>query len=110
MKTKKPRKVELTLEYQNYIEAPPIAPAQMYGNACSSDTVTINAWRKIWLENVAANHKRFGSFEEHSIGKLFKAHALKPCVIAGSGPSLSHNGADLKERGDIPLVSCLHNY
>lgn len=106
----KPRKAEIVLEYQNYIEAPPVAPAQMYGNACSSDAVTVNTWRQTWIDNVTANHKRFGSFEENSIGKLFKAHALKPAIIAGSGPSLSHNGIHLKDRGDIPLVSCLHNY
>lgn len=110
MKSKEPRKAEIVLEYQNYIEAPPVAPAQMYGNACSSDTVTVNTWRKTWIDNVNANHKRFGTFHEHSIGKLFKSHALKPAIIAGSGPSLKYNGALLKDRGDIPLVSCLHNY
>lgn len=110
MKTKKIKKSEIVLEYQNYIENPPIAPSQMFSNACSSDGVTVNTWRKIWIDNVTANHKRFGSFKEHGIGKLFGSQKLKPCIIAGSGPSLARNGDELKDRGDIPLVSCLHNY
>lgn len=104
------RKIEVTLEYQNYIETPPVKPAQMYGQACSSDTVTIESWRKIWLDNVNANHKHFGSFKEYSLGKLFNANQYKPAICVGSGPSLGVNAHELKNKGAIPVISCLHNY
>lgn len=104
------RKVELTLEYQNYIETPPIKPAQLYGSACSSDTITIESWRKTWIDNVKANHKRFGNFKDHGIGKLYGINKYKPAIIVGSGPSLGHNGKELKDRGELLAVSCLHNY
>lgn len=110
MRIKTPRKVEITLEYQNYIENAPVAPKQLFSNACSSDEVTVNTWRQIWIDNVKANHKRFGSFKENSIGNLFGKYKYRPAIVAGSGPSLKHNGESLKERGDIPLISCLHNY
>ena len=43
----------------------------------------------------------------NEIGK----QALKPVIIAGSGPSLFKNIDALREhRGDICLVSCLHNF
>ena len=31
-------------------------------------------------------------------------------MLAGSGPSLVYNGEKLKNRGDMPLISCLHNF
>lgn len=104
------RKAEIILEYQNNIEAPPARPEQLYAQACSNDTATIDSWRKIWVDNVRANKKRFGSFKEHGIGQLYRSEHLKPAVIAGSGPSLKVNGALLNERADMPLVSCLHNF
>lgn len=107
---KEPRKVEIALEYQNYIESPPIKPSQMYGNACSSDTITIESWREIWIKNVKANHERFGSFKEKSIGKLFASNQHKPAIVVGSGPSLGYNAKALKDRGDLLAISCLHNY
>lgn len=82
----------------------------MYGAACSSDSVTIESWRKIWCDNVTSTHKRFGSFKEHSVGKLFNSNQYKPAVVIGSGPSLSYNGHLLKDRGGILAISCLHNY
>lgn len=110
MLKKEKRKVEVELEYQNYIESPPGSTAQMYTNACSSDTVTINSWRDTWIANVTANHARFGNFKDHSIGKLYGVNKYKPAIIVGSGPSLGYNGAQLKNRGDILAISCLHNY
>lgn len=104
------RKAEITLELQNYIEHPPVSPEQLYGSACSSDTVTINSWREIWLKNIRANKAKFGSFADHGIGKLFGKYKLQPAIVAGSGPSLKVNGASLKDRGGIPLISCLHNF
>lgn len=104
------RTAEIPLEYQNYIETPPVKPQQMYGNASSGDTVTIESWRDIWIKNVKENHKRFGSFKSKSIGQLYGLNALKPAICVGSGPSLGYNGHHLKDRGDILAISCLHNY
>lgn len=105
-----PRKAEILLEYQNYIESPPIKPAQMYGAACSSDAITVESWRDIWIKNVTTNHKKFGSFKEHGVGKLFGINKNKPAIVIGSGPSLKVNADELKNRDDILTISCLHNY
>jgi len=78
--------------------------------ACRNDGVTIDSWRKTWIDNIKANKKTFESFSENGIGKLFDCLSLKPAIIAGSGPSLKVNGHLLKDRGDIPLISCLHNF
>jgi hypothetical protein len=104
------RKAEIVLEYQNYIERPPVIPQQMYSNACSSDVITIESWRETWINNVKANYARFKSFKEYGLGKLFGINQYKPAIIVGSGPSLGHNGEDLKNKADILTVSCLHNY
>lgn len=104
------RKIEITLDYQNYIEAPPYTGEQLYGNASKNDGVTVNAWRSTWISQIKTNKKRFKSFKDHGVGKLFNQYALRPCIIAGAGPSLKFNGHLLKERGDIPLISCLHNF
>jgi hypothetical protein len=104
------RKAEIVLEYQNYIETPPVKPSQMYGAACSSDSITIESWRKIWCDNVVATHKKFGSFKEKSVGKLFNINQYKPAVVIGAGPSLQHNANALKNRGGILAISCLHNF
>lgn len=104
------RKAEIILEYQNYIENPPIPTDQLYGQACSNDKVTVESWHETWLNHIKANHDRFGSFKEHGIGKLFGAHHLSPAIVAGSGPSLKVNYEHLKKKGKIPLLSCLHNF
>lgn len=104
------RTAEITLEFQNTIDYVPVAPQQMYANACSNDTVTINSWRDTWIKNVKENHARFGPFKDHSVGSLHGLHVGKPAIVAGAGPSLKYNGHLLKNRGEIPLVSCLHNF
>lgn len=108
--TSAPKYAHVKLEYQNQILDFPIAPKQLYAQACSNDAITVDSWRDIWLANMRENKKRFGTFKEHSAGKLFKMFEHKPCIIAGSGPSLGENVAVLKDRGNIPLVSCLHNF
>ena len=104
------RKVEITLDYQNVISAPPATPGALYQQACQNDETTIDHWQHIWLGNITANKQRFGSFAEHSLSQEFGRYAYRPAIIAGSGPSLKVNAAELKARGDIPLISCLHNF
>lgn len=106
----KPRYAQVLLEYQNQILEPPIAPKQLYAQACSSDQVTVDSWRTTWISNIRKNKAKFGSFKDHSAGKLFKSFKYQPCIIAGSGPSLKENVEALKDRGELPLVSCLHNF
>jgi hypothetical protein len=101
---------EIRLEFQPYFDFPARQVGNLYGQACSNDAVTVNAWRPTWLKNVKANKVKFGSFAEHGVGKLFGAHRYKPVVLAGSGPSLKFNGPGLAKRDGLPLVSCLHNF
>lgn len=83
---------------------------QMYGAACSSDTITIESWRKTWCDNVRANFAHFGSFKKHSVGQLYQINKNRPAIIIGSGPSLAYNGEHLRANKDILTLSCLHNY
>jgi len=102
--------VEMILDFQNNIETPPVTPTEMYSQAASGDIATTNHWESIWLGNIKANHDKYGPFKERGIGKFHNIFKYKPCIIAGAGPSLKKNGHLLKNRGDIPLVSCLHNF
>lgn len=104
------RKAEVILEYQPYVDGPPIAPQELHKEACKNDEVTINSWRKTWESNVKTNHEKYGPFESKSIGQIYGMARHKPVIIAGAGPSLKQNVKDLKDRKDITLVSCLHNF
>lgn len=101
---------QITLEYQNYIQEPPVAPASLYQTAAGNDGVTINAWRDIWIKNITENHRRFGPFADRGLGKLWGLYQYRPAIIAGAGPSIKKNVQDLKDRKGIPLISCLHNF
>lgn len=105
MKTK-----QIICEYQPYIDYNPVPAKQLFSNACESDDITINSWRKTWEANVKANHEKYGSFGAHSIGEIFGRDNMKPVIVAGAGPSLKDNGAELKDRNGVTLVSCLHNF
>jgi len=94
-----PKYANVLLEYQNYILEPPVTPQNLYSQASSNDGPTIAYWREAWLKNIRENKKRFGSFKDHSIGKLFKSFQYKPCIISGAGPSLKENVDKLKYRG-----------
>lgn len=98
------------LEFQNVIDQPPVAPGALHQQACSNDGPTIQAWRKIWIDQFKANHELMGGFAQHSIGQFHNLFKNRPCIIAGSGPSLKHNIEKLKNRGNMGLVSCLHNF
>lgn len=104
------RKAEIILEYQNYIESLPVPPASLYGQACSSDGVTVTSWRETWIRNIKANKAFLGSFKECGIGNLHGILKHKPAIIVGSGPSLKVNAAELKNRDGIAVLSCLHNF
>lgn len=104
------RKAEINLEFQNYIERPPIPTESLYAQSCSNDGVTISSWRDIWINQLKVNHAKHGPFRERSVGSLFGKNKYKPAIIAGAGPSLKHNADELKNRGDILLISCLHNF
>lgn len=104
------RKAEVILEYQQLIAGPPVKPEALYQQACSNDSATINHWWHIWLAHITANKSRFGSFAESSIGQEFNKYRYGTAIIAGSGPSLKVNAHELKNRGQVPLVSCLHNF
>lgn len=104
------RQATIDLEYQPYIDYAPQSPKELYGNACSSDEITISSWRETWKKNAKANHDKYKSFADNSIGKFFGHAHHRPVIIAGAGPSLKHNIAELKNRESITLVSCLHNF
>lgn len=106
----KDKKIEVTLDYSNYIQAAPVPPKSLYSTACSSDEATVSKWRDQWLSQLKANHAKFGNFEEYSIGKLHQSLLYRPAIIVGSGPSLKRNGEELRDRKGITALSCLHNY
>lgn len=86
------------------------APKAQHEQACSNDGQTIERWRDIWIANIRQNKAYFGSFKTHSLGNLFGKHRYQPMILAGAGPSLKFNVGELKKRGSIPLISCLHNF
>lgn len=101
---------EITLEFSPTIPRPPVAPKQLYAQACSSDEITVNSWRKQWVSQVKENHARFGPFKDRGLGKLYGKLKNQPCIVVGSGPSLKHNVEDLKDTKGIAVISCLHNF
>jgi hypothetical protein len=104
------KKAEVYLEYQPYIESTPHSNTQAYQQSTSADSVTINHWAEIWLSQIRQNKEYFGSFAKLGVGQLYNSKRYQPCIIAGSGPSLKNSIDGLKNRGDIALVSCLHNF
>lgn len=107
------KKAEVILEYQPYIDHPPMVTAEgLYSQACASDEITIKSWADLWLRQIKANHDHFGSFAEFGVGKLHGMFRSRPVICAGSGPSLRNNAHLLgkKDRKEFGLVSCLHNF
>lgn len=98
-------------EFQPYIDQMPIKPSDLYGQACSSDKVTVDSWRPTWIANVRKCKEKFGGFREHGIGQFLGKNSGGAAIVAGSGPSLKRNAEHLKNRpSSVPLVSALHNY
>lgn len=104
------RTATVELELQPYIDSAPLTNKDLYSRSTSSDEITVNTWRKTWIDNTKANHKKFGAFKDKSMAPLYEKYKHKPCIVAGSGPSLKLNVDLLKYRDGIPLVSCLHNF
>lgn len=104
------RTVEMDFDYLNTIDQAPVSPGDLHTAAASNDKITVDSWRDTWIKNMKDNHEVSGPFCGTAIGKMFGEFNLKPCIIAGSGPSLANNIKELKNKGDIPLVSCLHNF
>lgn len=92
------------------IEAPPVSKDQLWKQSTSNDGITIESWRRPWIDQIKANHTKYGPFKEKSIGRLFNSYRHKPAIVAGAGPSLKVNAHLLKDRDGIPLISCLHNF
>lgn len=104
------RKREIICEYQPYVDQPPVAPQQLYQQACAGDAVTVETWRHTWIDQAKANHVKYGPFKDKGLGKLFGAHRFGPAIVVGSGPSLKLNAHQLKDNPGIPVISCLHNF
>lgn len=108
------RKVDIDLQYQQLIPGPPASAGDLYKQACSGDKITVDSWRKIWLDQFKAAKERFGNLGDHTVGKLYGANRNQPCIVLGAGPSLKHNLDALKQNQEmdhpIRVVSCLHNY
>ncbi len=106
-----PRIAEVELRYQDVIAAPPQAPGALRNQAASNDGPTVNSWAKTWVKQIRANREAVGGdFSVQGVGKLHGLHRGQACIVAGSGPSLAVNGAQLAKRGGLPLISCLHNF
>ena len=102
--------VEMEFEYLNTLDQAPQSPESLHKDAASNDDPTIERWRDIWIRNMNANHKTHGPWKNNNIGMMFGKFNLQPCIIAGAGPSLANNILDLKNKGGIGLISCLHNF
>lgn len=103
------RYATVELEFQpTMTENPP--QDQLWKQATSNDGQTVAFWHDVWLSQFKANKETYGDFSEHSCGKFFNLFKGRPAICAGSGPSLKVNADKLKDRGDIPLISCLHNF
>lgn len=102
---------EISCDYQPYIFEPPVNKVDdLYMQACRNDSTTINKWRDQWISNIRKNHETHGPFRDSSLGSKFGEFRHRPCILAGSGPSLKYNVHLLKERNGVPLISCLHNF
>jgi hypothetical protein len=108
LKEKMKNMVAMNLSYQWYIPVSPLTKTQLYGQACTNDTITVQTWLKMWLDHIEKNAK-YG-YKENSVMQEYAKQAMKPVIIAGSGPSLKRNAHWLLEKKDICLVSCLHNF
>lgn len=106
--------IEIDLEYQPTIPAPPVAQEELYGRAASGDKVTVDSWRDIWIKNYKACNEKFGDFGAHTFGKLHGINRHKAAICLASGPSLRDSFDALRrnqmQKNPVMVVSALHNY
>ena len=100
--------IEMKLQYQQYCD-PIQAPQELYAQACSNDGITITSWKDQWMAQAKENEQEFES-SKHTVMSESGKYKNQPGIIAGSGPSLRKNFADLKDRRGISLTSCAHNF
>jgi hypothetical protein len=101
----------IIVEKQNYINGSPAGVEHMHRQSCSNDEATIKKWRDVWLNNIRLNKEKFSSFKDYGLKGIYGSFSQRPCIIAGSGPSLKRSVAKLKDRpSGMGLVSCLHNF
>jgi hypothetical protein len=111
LKSQLSRSVEMDLKFQEYIPFPPVQNKEhLYSRACGNDHITVTSWFDQWISQLKANSQIY-DFKKLSVMNEYTKNALKPCIIAGSGPSLKKNVKELSNnKGDMCLVSCLHNF
>ena len=99
----------VTPEFQNYIPAPPRSKESLRSTYQQNDELTVNSWWAEWKANKIENWKSFDILK-NSVMSEHPKWAYRPCIIAGSGPSLKRNAQHLLNRKGIGMVSCLHNF
>ncbi len=105
------KKREILCDYQPYLDTPPVSTSNLRSQAVSNDAPTVDSWRPTWIKNAQSTFAKFGSFKDHSLGKLWGIHRNSPAIVVGSGPSLKENILGLRDnRSRIPVISCLHNF
>lgn len=110
LEEKQENMVPMVLQFQQYIQAPPVPKEHLWNLACSNDGPTVNAFEKTWLEHTKKNCDTHDVMANSVMSEHGK-YVGQPGIIAGSGPSLKKNAAYLKNRPKwMPLTSCLHNY
>lgn len=101
--------VQMKLAYQQYVPQPPAPKEALWKQACTNDEITSESWRDTWLKHIERNVTE-NDADNHMVSDEFAKHALKPVICVASGPSLKKNVERLKDAGDIPIISCLHNF
>lgn len=101
-------------EYQPLIAEPPPDVGDLYKRACGGDRVTIDSWKDTWIKHYQSAKDHFGSFEEHSAGRLHGVNRHKPAIVLGSGPSLKDSIPALLKNQEkehpVMSISALHNF
>jgi hypothetical protein len=96
--------------FSRVIDCPPVPnSAALYKQACANDDITVLSWMPQWKKKSADNRAKY-DFSTMSASEDMHKQKGKPVVLAGSGPSLKRNAKHLKNKGDICVVSCLHNF
>jgi hypothetical protein len=121
--------IPMIKQLQKTIDSLPVPAGNLWKQACSGDEVTNASWKEKWNHCLKENADKY-NFSELSCFQFYNREKYKPVIIAGAGPSIRYNvkylsktvftqmnlatGKDeevlLGGRGDIRIVSCLHNF